>query len=75
VNETKDTGFFYERRKKQVQEWLEAMIKDRVLTSFFTNSMITQHLPQVEKQVLVGEKTTGQAVEELLQLFNQVNRS
>ncbi len=69
VHQMKDSGVFYERRKQQAHEWLHSMIRDRVLSSFFSDEQIKGQLPKIEKQVLVGEKTTGQAVDELLKQF------
>lgn len=68
---TKQTGVFEKRRQTQLKDWLQAMIKDTLETKFYTNPMIKQVLPTVEKQVLNGEQPVTQAVQKLFALYEQ----
>ncbi|WP_421379465.1 methylmalonyl Co-A mutase-associated GTPase MeaB [Bacillus salacetis] len=68
---TKDSGAFVERRKTQTKEWLHSMISDRVLNSFFQNPDIKNNFPDIESEVIAGNKTASQAVEALMSLYQK----
>jgi LAO/AO transport system kinase len=62
---TKDSGVFFERRKKQTKEWLYSMISEQLHYRFFHQSKVRSVLPILEKAVMEGEKTVAAAVDEL----------
>jgi LAO/AO transport system kinase len=68
---TKDSGVFAERRKSQTKEWLHSMISDRVLNSFFHHPDIKSSFPNIESEVISGNKTASQAVESLMRLYKR----
>jgi LAO/AO transport system kinase len=66
---TKESRVFEERRKKQLREWLYAMISDQLQLRFFGRPEVKTTLPGIEKAVMDGEKTVTTAV---MELFNDV---
>ncbi|EDL64584.1 methylmalonyl Co-A mutase-associated GTPase MeaB [Bacillus sp. SG-1] len=69
--EAKESGVFEERRKSQTKEWLHSMISDRVLNSFFHHPDIKSRFPEIESEVISGNKTASQAVDILMDLFSK----
>ncbi|MCC3358725.1 methylmalonyl Co-A mutase-associated GTPase MeaB [Bacillus sp. REN16] len=66
---TKESGVFMERRNSQTKDWIYAMIKDYLETSFFTNPSVKAQLPLLENKVVQGDLNVTMAVKELIQLF------
>lgn len=66
---TTQTGVFEQRRRLQTKEWMKSMILDQLQMGFFHTPVIKELLPKVENQVMSGEKTVTNAVEELFQHY------
>ncbi|MHC0036002.1 methylmalonyl Co-A mutase-associated GTPase MeaB [Pseudoneobacillus sp. C159] len=66
---TKASGIFDERRRKQVREWLHAMISDQLHLQFFGRPEVKNALHGIEQAVMDGEKTVTTAV---MELFNDI---
>lgn len=60
------------RRKKQMLEWVHAMILERLETLFYHNSEIIKVLPEIEKNVIKGTLPPTTAAIRLLEIFEQV---
>ncbi|MDQ0197388.1 methylmalonyl Co-A mutase-associated GTPase MeaB [Neobacillus ginsengisoli] len=65
----KETGVFEDRRKGQKREWIYSMITDQLQYSFFHHPEVRLMLPQLENEVMSGEKTVASAVEKLFHAF------
>ncbi|MBE2188670.1 MAG: methylmalonyl Co-A mutase-associated GTPase MeaB [Candidatus Kapabacteria bacterium] len=65
----KSSGIFESRRKKQVIDWIYAMIEEDIKNRFYNNKIITELRPEIEKNVLAGIITPTQAVAELLKNY------
>jgi LAO/AO transport system kinase len=65
----KYSGVFSERRKGQQRDWIYSLITDQLHYSFFHHPEVKLKLPQLENQVMAGEKTAATAVEILFQTF------
>jgi LAO/AO transport system kinase len=63
------SGVFAERRKSQQRTWIYSMITDQLHYSFFHHPEVKQKLPQLENQVIAGEKTAASAVETLFTAY------
>jgi LAO/AO transport system kinase len=66
----KSSGIFDSRRKKQVIDWVYAMIEEEIKNQFYNNKKITELRPEIEKNVLAGTITPTQAVTELLKNYH-----
>lgn len=66
----KASGFFDNRRKKQIIDWVYAMIEDEIKNNFYNNPNISSMRPGIEKEVLSGTITPTQAVSELLKNYH-----
>ncbi|PKL85976.1 MAG: methylmalonyl Co-A mutase-associated GTPase MeaB [Ignavibacteriae bacterium HGW-Ignavibacteriae-1] len=66
----KSSGVFDSRRKKQVIDWIYAMIEEEIKNQFYNNKIITNLRPEIEKNVLDGIITPTQAVRELLNNYH-----
>ena len=71
---TKENGYFEKRRQAQLKDWTYAMIKDHLVTSFFTNPTIKEKLPIAEASVLTGQQTVTSVVKELLELYEKYQK-
>ena len=65
----KSSGVFSERRKGQQRDWIYSLITDQLHYSFFHHPEVKLKLPQLENQVMAGEKTAATAVEILFQTY------
>lgn len=65
----KESGVFEARRKGQKREWIYSMITDQLQYSFFHHPDVKLMLPQLENEVMAGEKTTASAVDILFNAF------
>ncbi|WP_449536878.1 methylmalonyl Co-A mutase-associated GTPase MeaB [Ferdinandcohnia sp. Marseille-Q9671] len=71
VEITKASGVFQDRRNSQTRDWIYAMIKDYLETSFFSNESIKSMLPLVENKVVKGDVNVTSAVKELIRLYEK----
>lgn len=53
------------RRRSQTKEWFHSMIHDRLIDSFFAEAGRKEAVTQIETELLQGEMTVAQAVEQL----------
>jgi LAO/AO transport system kinase len=65
----KSSGGFAERRKGQQRDWIYSLITDQLHYSFFHHPEVKLKLPQLENEVMAGEKTAATAVEILFNTF------
>jgi LAO/AO transport system kinase len=70
----KESGRFEDRRKVQKREWIYSMITDQLQYSFFHHPQVKLLLPQLENDVMAGEKTTASAVAILYNAFLNHNQ-
>lgn len=63
------TGVLIDRRKGQQRDWIYSMITDTLHYSFFHHPDVKLQLPQLENEVMAGEKTAASAVEALFKAF------
>ena len=60
---------FAERRKGQQRDWIYSLITDTLHYSFFHHPEVKLKLPQLENEVMAGERTAAMAVEILFNTF------
>jgi LAO/AO transport system kinase len=65
----KANGVFEERRKGQKRDWIYSMITDTLQYSFFHHLEVKRMLPQLENEVMAGEKTVASVVNTLFNTF------
>ncbi|MDD3051454.1 MAG: methylmalonyl Co-A mutase-associated GTPase MeaB, partial [Candidatus Cloacimonetes bacterium] len=70
---TKESGFFFSRRNKQLKDWLHAMIQEYLQNSFYRNPAVSEVINKIEIEIIKGEKPVTKAVQELIHIFNQSN--
>jgi LAO/AO transport system kinase len=68
---TKQSGVFMERRRMQMKDWLYAMIKDYLETSFFAHPIVKQTLPSLEREVMDGKQPVTMAVQQLIEQYER----
>lgn len=66
---TKTSGVFTTRRQGQTLDWMHSMIGEHLHSLFFRNTVVKGRLDSVEKAVIEGRLSPGQAVEELIAVF------
>ncbi len=69
--ETKRSGLFNDRRKKQQIEWVHTMIAEEIKNIFYTHPDISDILPKIENDVNTNKITPTQAVQDLLDIFRK----
>ncbi|ONK23618.1 ATPase/protein kinase [Bacillus sp. VT-16-64] len=70
AKETKSSGVFESRRKKQAKDWLYSLIDARLQKLFFEHAEIKKLLPKMEHQVMSEEITVKKACDQLFTVFN-----
>lgn len=68
-HQTKDTGIFQERRKKQAMDWVHSMIADHLNSWFYQNPVVKQEMPLIQKAITEGSLTPSLATERLIAAF------
>ncbi|MDZ7689561.1 MAG: methylmalonyl Co-A mutase-associated GTPase MeaB [Balneolaceae bacterium] len=68
-NQTKNSGYFKVKRKRQAQNWMHESIQNRLLDKFYNDPKVKKKLEQVEQKVLDGEISSFKAANILLDLF------
>ncbi len=66
IDFVKDNGYFDYRRNEQAKYWMYESINEHLRMNFYNNPLIQQQLEQAERSVLVGQKTSFIAAQELL---------
>ncbi len=67
--QTKTSGVFESRRKKQALEWVYSMIDSYLKDRFYANPHVREQLPRLKEDVLTGTLLPTAAAEELLKIF------
>lgn len=70
INQTKESGVFYERRQSQSLKWFNDILAEHLKTRFFAHPAIAQALPKIKASVEKGEMPPTAAVEYLSKLFD-----
>ncbi|WP_342543528.1 methylmalonyl Co-A mutase-associated GTPase MeaB [Paenisporosarcina sp. FSL H8-0542] len=60
-----ESGVFDERRQSQTKEWFRTMILDRLMDEFYGTPQTKSQVKSLEKEILQGDLTVSQAVEQL----------
>ena len=63
------SGVFYERRKKQAQNWLFDLISEEIQSYFFSTPAIAALLPDIQQKVIDGQLPVTAGAEILLNEF------
>lgn len=69
IEKTKNCGVFTERRQSQINEWLFAMIREKLENSFFQHKEIKQYLPFIQDAVVKETITVSNAVDTLFEKY------
>jgi LAO/AO transport system kinase len=67
---TKQNGFFAKRRNNQIISWVNSMIKEYLISSFYHNHQVKEVMPEIKTNLLSGKITPTNAVDYLLKLYN-----
>ncbi|MBU0904765.1 MAG: methylmalonyl Co-A mutase-associated GTPase MeaB, partial [Firmicutes bacterium] len=59
------SGFFTERRQSQTKDWFHTMIVDRLMDQFYEQPHTKTTVKSLEAEILKGNKTVSQAIEQL----------
>ncbi|MBD8070375.1 methylmalonyl Co-A mutase-associated GTPase MeaB [Bacillus sp. PS06] len=71
VEGTKNSGFFEERRKTQLKDWVYSMIREELEQRFFSNSIVQTELPRLEHEVFQGRIIASSAVDEIFKIYEE----
>ena len=63
----KEHGIFDKRRQSQTKDWFSSMIADELHGRFFQDSQKRQLVKQLEQQILSGELTVAQGIQQLFE--------
>ena len=69
IDFVKHNGYFDYRRNEQSKYWMYESINEHLRLNFYHNPVIQQQLPEAEKSVLMGQKTSFVAAQQLLDLY------
>ncbi|MCI2082566.1 MAG: methylmalonyl Co-A mutase-associated GTPase MeaB [Bacteroidales bacterium] len=64
-------GYYLRNRREQDRYWMHESINESLKSSFYGNPEIAAELPEIEKEVLNGNKDSFEAAEELLTAYNK----
>ncbi len=71
VSLTKKTGYFENNRAEQSKKWFYSLIDEKLKSNFFNDSLITEMLPNFEKDIINNELFVIEAVEELFSKYKK----
>lgn len=60
-----NSGGFLQRRQSQTKDWFHTMIMDRLMDDFYGDPNRKSQVDLLEKEIIIGDKTVSQAVEDL----------
>lgn len=66
---TAETGFFQERRQKQLLDWMYNMVHEYMKQRFLNHTGVNKSIPDIESSVLNGTLTATLAANQLLTIF------
>ncbi len=69
IDFVKDNGYFDYRRNEQAKYWMYESINEQLRLNFYNNPRIQEQLTSAEKTVLLGQKTSFVAAQELLDSY------
>ena len=67
---TSDNGYFAKRRNNQIISWVNSMIQEYLISSFYHNQNVKTQMPDIHKNLLSGKITPTNAVEFLIKQYN-----
>ncbi|MDX1637700.1 MAG: methylmalonyl Co-A mutase-associated GTPase MeaB [Balneolaceae bacterium] len=70
-SQTRDSGFFRDKRRRQARNWMYETIRQRLMDTFFDDPRVKKHLDEVEQKVLSGSISSFNAADRLLELFQE----
>ncbi|WP_088014041.1 methylmalonyl Co-A mutase-associated GTPase MeaB [Gottfriedia acidiceleris] len=68
-NLTTESGYFFERRQKQMIDWMYNMVFEQLKLSFLNHEIVKQNLKTIESSIVNGELTATTAANHLLTIF------
>lgn len=69
ISQTKENGFFQDKRNWQARNWMYETIQNRLMDEFYHDPDVKEKLKSVEEKVLEGEMSSFKAAQLLLELF------
>ncbi len=69
IDFVKANGYFSYRRNEQSKYWMYESINEHLRNSFYHNPLIDEHITRAEQKVLMGEKTSFAAANDLLDMY------
>jgi len=73
-DKTIHSGYFHQRRQKQMLDWMYNMVEEHLRFSFLNHSEVNQSIPDIEKSVMNGTLTATLAAKHLLTIFESNGR-
>ncbi len=67
---TNQNAFFEKRRNNQIISWVNSMITEYLISSFYHNQQVKNVMPEIKTELLSGKITPTNAVDYLLKLYN-----
>lgn len=74
-NKTSAAGIFQIKRKSQLLDWMDDLIKEHLQYLFYQNDRIMLKLPHFREAIIEGTKTPTSAATELLEIFEGIYSS
>jgi LAO/AO transport system kinase len=71
---TKELGVFQERRQAQMKDWFYSLIMNQLQTQFFSDRVVKESLPLLEKEVLNGGLSASLGVKHLFEQYEDSKR-
>ncbi|MEM1137009.1 MAG: methylmalonyl Co-A mutase-associated GTPase MeaB [Bacteroidota bacterium] len=69
VEVRKTVGHFTQNRKKQRLQWMRESIEDELITKFYRDISVVEHLKETEEKVMEGKLPAYYGANQLIQLF------
>lgn len=64
-----DSGYWFQRRRKQALEWVHSLVHESLLDSFSSHPAVADHTPDIESRVANGKLDPVSAAQKLLSYF------
>lgn len=71
VTFTKSNGYFNDRRLSQSKYWMYQTIEEAIRGQFYTNPVVVENLPKLEKLVLDGKLSSFSAAKKIIDISKQ----
>lgn len=69
IGQTKENGYFSDRRNRQAKHWMYETISNRLSEHFYDNEAVKNQQEKIEQKVLNGEMSSFKAAQQLLDLY------